>query len=192
MTFRTIHAIFLSMATILLMVVSVPSTAQRPDDPAGTLPERYLRKQADLAEHRYRSAVRENERIPLLNSKQILLRLRQRLDYAKLLVDRLDASGQDPAGLQVASLELVKNDAEMAKQRLKWALEASENSVTAIPDDTIRRYLLEAELAELALERAKQKDYFDDPMNHLQWQLNRLRSDVAELQIQIERTQSGS
>jgi len=46
--------------------------------------------------------------------------------------------------------------------------------------------------AELALERAKQKDCFDDPINQLQWQLNRLRSDVAELQIQIERTQSGS
>ncbi|GEM_PF-6318406 len=168
----------------------IPQTEQATKAPS--LDEQYYRKQYELAKHQYDSAVEENQQIASLNSKLTLLRLRQQMEYAAKLLSLASEEEADAQRLRVASMELVENDARLAKQQLAWAVEVSAELPGAFAPDRMRELELAAELAELALERAKQADYFDDPLPHLQWQLNRLRSDVLQLQVLMERTESGA
>ncbi len=100
--------------------------------------------------------------------------------------------GRFDENLPVASLQRVRNQAEIAQQRLRWAVEANQEVPGSVGEDDLRAYRLKAEMAQLALRRAEQPGYFDDPMTHLQWQLNRLRAEVLELLVRMEQTESGS
>lgn len=172
-----------------------------------TIHQRYLQKQHELAEHQYNAARQTNRDVGLVYSKQTLLKLRQQMEYTGWLLELHQQRDQpqrgkgrgtdappasDRAAIVAPAVKLVQQDLELATQRLQWAREANAAVVGSIPADDMRTYELRVELAELALQRVKQDDFGDDPMQHLQWQLNRLRSDLRQLQIEFEKTEPGS
>jgi len=172
-----------------------------------SLRQQYLQKQHELAEHQHNAALETNRDVGLIYSKQTLLRLQQQMEYTGLLLKLAQHQDQSKSGENrdssepsathgsqpmAASLKLVQQEAELANQRLQWAREANAEVIGSILPREMRTYELRAELAELAVKRAKQEDFASDPMEHLQWQLNRLRSDLRQLQIEIEKTEPGS
>jgi hypothetical protein len=157
-----------------------------------TLQRQYLNKQVQLARHQLDVVVRANEEIPLMYSKLTLLRLQKQLEHAEAMLAAFEDRGRFDENLPVASLQRVRNEAEIAQQRLRWAVEANQEVPGSVGEDDLRAYRLKAEMAQLALRRAEQPGYFDDPMTHLQWQLNRLRAEVLELLVRMEQTEAGS
>ena len=91
-------------------------------------------------------------------------------------------------------LELAKHDlktAVKANQRvpnqLVWAKDVNQHQEGLVSDDEVKRLQLSVDLARLALERAKQPKIKADPLHHLQWQIDRLRSELLNLQVEFER-----
>lgn len=164
------------------------SDATEPEE----LQRKYLNKQVELAAHELDVVIRANEEIPLMYSKLTLLRLKKQLEHAKASLTAFKNRDQFDKNLPAASLKLVENEADIAQQRLRWAIEANQEVPGAVGEADLTAYRLKAEMARLALQRARQKGYFDDPMTHLQWQLNRLRSEVLELLVRMEQTEAGS
>ena len=146
---------------------------------------RYFQKNLELAKHDLQTALAANRRIPNLNSKLLLLRLENQVAYATKLVEQVGKHADHD--LHKSHLQSVKNDAILAEKQLAWASKAS----GYLRDDQMKRIELAAQLARLALERAEQPGITADPMQHLQWQIDRLRSELLSLQVEFERTRSG-
>jgi hypothetical protein len=120
-----------------------------------------------------------------MNSKLSMLRLENQVAYATKLLQQ--AGKQTDHDLHKSHLQSVKNDVVLAEQQLAWA-----KKVTGyLREDELKRLELNAQFARLALERAEQPEITADPMQHLQWQIDRLRSELLSLQVEFERTRSG-
>mgnify|MGYP003668453670 CR=1 FL=1 len=146
---------------------------------------RYFQKKLELAKHDLQTALAANRRVPNMNSKLSLLRLENQVAYATKLVEQ--AGKHTDHDLHKSHLQSVKNDVILAEEQLAWAKKAS----GYLREDQIKRMELAAQLARLALERAEQPEITADPMQHLQWQIDRLRSELLSLQVEFERTRSG-
>ena len=152
---------------------------------ASDIDARYFRKKLELAQHDLKVALDANRRIPNMNSKLSLLRLENQVAYAAKLVEQ--AGKHDDHDLHQSHLQSVKNDVVLAEEQLAWARKAS----GYLRDDQVKRLELNAQLARLALERAEQPEITADPTRHLQWQIDRLRSELLSLHVEFERTRSG-
>ncbi|WP_345327577.1 hypothetical protein [Novipirellula rosea] len=141
---------------------------------------RYFQKKLELAKHDLQTALDAN-----MNSKLSLLRLENQVAFAKKLLEQ--AGKHTDHDLHKSHLQPVKNDVILAEEQLDWAKKAS----AYLREDQIKRMALAAQLARLALERAEQPEITADPMQHLQWQIDRLRSELLSLQVEFERTRSG-
>ena len=147
---------------------------------------RYFDKKLELAKHDLQSALEANRRIPNMNSKLLLLRLEDQVTYAMKLVEQ--AGKHSEHDLHTIHLQAVKNDVVLAEEQLALAKKMS----GYLREDQVQRLELAAQLARLALERAEQPQITADPMQHMQWQIDRLRSELLSLQVEFERTLSGN
>ncbi|WP_182870668.1 hypothetical protein [Stieleria mannarensis] len=177
-----------TVLAVLASVVAAPAVmGQEPvqgHQAASDIDVRYFHKKLELAQHDLQTALDANRRIPNLNSKLSLLRLENQVTYAKKLVEQ--AGKHDDIDLHESHLESLKNDLSLAEKQLAWAKKASEY----VRDDEVKRQELVAQLARLALERAEQPEVTADPTQHLQWQIDRLRSELLALRVEFERTRS--
>lgn len=146
---------------------------------------RYFEKNLELAKHDLQTALAANRRIPNMNSKLSLLRLESQVAYATKLVEQ--AGKHTDHALHKSHLQSVKNDVILAEEQLAWAKKAS----GYLRKDQVKRMELAAQFARLALERAEQPEITADPTQHMQWQIDRLRSELLSLQVEFERTRSG-
>lgn len=165
--------------------IAISQESVREHETASDIETRYFQKKLELAKHDLETAMEANRRIPNMNSKLSLLRLENQVAYASKLVEQ--AGKHADHDLHESHLQSVKNDSILAEQQLAWAKKAS----GYLRDDQVKRLELAAQLARLALERAKQPEITADPMQHLQWQIDRLRSELLSLQVEFERTRSG-
>jgi hypothetical protein len=178
----------LLVAGIVALAVTSIATSQesvREYETVSDIETRYFQKKLELAKHDLETAMEANRRIPNMNSKLSLLRLESQFAYATKLVEQ--AGKHTDHDLHESHLQSVKNDFILAEQQLAWAKKAS----GYLRDDQVKRLKLAAQLARLALERAEQPEITADPMQHLQWQIDRLRSELLSLQMEFERTRSG-
>lgn len=148
----------------------------------------YYRKNLELAQHHLQTALKANQRIPSMHSKLTMIRLKNQVLYAKELVAQ--ATAKTDQDLHQTHLQNVENDLHRAEQQLRWATEANRKSHGSVGEDELKRLQLTVDLARLALQRAKQPEIFDDPLHHLQWQIDRLRSELLSLQVEFERTRA--
>ncbi len=177
-------AVFL-VAFLLPPIGSATLYSQDADYDTADIDVRYFQKKLELAKHDLQTALAANRRVPNMNSKLSLLRLENQVAYATKLVEQ--AGKHTDQDLHKSHLQSVKNDVILAEEQLAWAKKAS----GYLREDQIKRMELAAQLARLALERAEQPEITADPMQHLQWQIDRLRSELLSLQVEFERTRSG-
>lgn len=173
---------------MLSIVAASIATSQEPkheDDAVSDIDVKYFRKKMELAEYDLQVALEANQRIPNINSKLTLLRLENQAAYAAELVEQSGKHADHD--LHKSHLQSLKNDVILAEQQLAWTTKAS----AYFRKDQIKRLGLSVQLARLALERAEQPEITADPMQHLQWQIDRLRSELLNLQVEFERTQRG-
>lgn len=173
---------------LFVIPIALPAISQEQshDEPAPSdIDVRYFQKKLELAKHDLQTALAANRRIPNMNSKLSLLRLENQVAYATKLVEQ--AGKHTDHDLHKSHLQSVKNDVILAEEQLAWAKKAS----GYLREDQIKRMELAAQVARLALERAEQPEITADPMLHLQWQIDRLRSELLSLQVEFERTRLG-
>ncbi len=184
---KTWMVAILAVGLVSIVAASL-ATSQEPiqeHKAASDVDVRYFGKKLELANHDLQTALTANRRIPNMNSKLSMLRLENQVAYATKLAEQ---AGKDTDhDLHKSHLQSVKNDVILAEVQLAWAKKASEY----LRDDQVKRMELAAQLARVALERAKQPEITADPMQHMQWQIDRLRSELLSLQVEFERTRSG-
>ncbi|QDV47548.1 hypothetical protein Enr13x_74580 [Stieleria neptunia] len=168
---------------VIAVLISLPvaSMAMAQEEKAATdhVDLRYFQKKLELAEHDLETALEANRRIPNMNSKLSMLRLENQVAYATQLLQQ--AGKHTDHDLHKSHLQSVKNDVILAEQQLSWARKAS----GYLRSDQVKRLELTAQLARLALERAEQPKITADPLHHLQWQIDRLRSELLSLQVEF-------
>lgn len=172
---------------IISLVAASEAMSQEPahnEHAASDIDARYYEKKLELAKHDLQTALASNRRIPNMNSKLSILRLENQVAYATKLVEQ--SGKHTDHDLHTIHLQSVKNDVILAEEQLAWAKKAS----GYLREDQIERLELSAQLARLALERAEQPEITADPMQHVQWQIDRLRSELLNLQVEFERTRS--
>lgn len=172
---------------IISLVAASEAMSQEPahnEHAASDIGARYFEKKLELAKHDLQTALASNRRIPNMNSKLSILRLENQVAYATKLVEQ--SGKHTDHDLHTIHLQSVKNDVILAEEQLAWAKKAS----GYLREDQIERLELSAQLARLALERAEQPEITADPMQHVQWQIDRLRSELLNLQVEFERTRS--
>ncbi|WP_286765237.1 MULTISPECIES: hypothetical protein [Rhodopirellula] len=179
---RLVHV---AIAVLISLPLTSMAMAQEPNAATDDVDVRYFQKKLELAKHDRDTALKANRRIPGMNSKLSLLRLQNQVAYATKLVEH--AGKHADHDLHKSHLQSLKNDVILAEEQLAWARKAS----GYVREDQLKRLELNAQLARLALERAEQPEITADPMQHLQWQIDRLRSELLSLQIEFERTRSG-
>ncbi|EMI23097.1 MULTISPECIES: hypothetical protein [Rhodopirellula] len=179
---RLVHV---AIAVLISLPLTSMAMAQEPNAATDDVDVRYFQKKLELAKHDRDTALKANRRIPGMNSKLSLLRLQNQVAYATKLVEH--AGKHADHDLHKSHLQSLKNDVIFAEEQLAWARKAS----GYVREDQLKRLELNAQLARLALERAEQPEITADPMHHLQWQIDRLRSELLSLQIEFERTRSG-
>lgn len=99
----------------------------------------------------------------------------------------LDTDLEENSDWDRTHLQNVENDVTLAEQQLVWAKDVNQHQEGLVSDDEVKRLQLSVDLARLALERAKQPKIKADPLHHLQWQIDRLRSELLNLQVEFER-----
>lgn len=185
----------LSFVTTYLIAVLMPALgshrvwSQDNADEAADVNVRYFQANLELATHDLQVASNANRRIPNMTSKLTMIRLQNQVKVAEKLLEQ--AMTRDVDDLHMAHLQSVENDLDLAERQLKWAEEVSQKHSGSVRDDQLERLRLSAELARLAFQRAKSPEITADPMNHVQWQIDRLRSEVLSLQVEFERIRSG-
>ncbi len=176
-------------AALSLVNSKHPVWAQDSAEKADDVNVRYFKANLKLARHDLQLASNANRRIPNMTSKLTMIRLQNQVKYAAKLLEQ--AMTKDVDDLHMAHLQSVENDLDLAERHLKWAKEVSQKHSGSFRDDQLERLRLSAELARLALQRAKSPEATADAITHVQWQIDRMRSEVLSLQVEFERIRSG-
>ena len=183
-----------SFAMLFLIAVLLPALgshrvwSQDKSAEATDVNVRYFQANLELAKHDLQVASTANRRIPNMTSKLAMIRLQNQVKYAAKLLEQ--SMTKDVDDLHMAHLQTVENDLTLAERQLKWAEEVSQKHSGSVRDDQLARLRLSAELARLAFKRAKDSKITADPITHVQWQIDRLRSEVLNLQVEFERNRS--
>ncbi|MAX37023.1 hypothetical protein [Gimesia sp.] len=174
------------LLAFILAITPVPFAMSLDAAPANEgVDIRFFQKKLELAKHDLKTAVKANQRVPNLTSKLMMIRLQNQVDYMETLLKR--ATAKTDHDLHTTHLQNVENDVTLAEQQLVWAKDVNQHQEGLVSDDEVKRLQLSVDLARLALERAKQPKIKADPLHHLQWQIDRLRSELLNLQVEFER-----
>ncbi|TWU39442.1 hypothetical protein [Novipirellula artificiosorum] len=185
---RTLTARSVLMLALTLSPAGL-AVSQDSSDKKSDVDVRYFQKKLELAQHDLEAALDANRDIPNLNSKLTLLRLQNQVEYSKKLLDHATNHGEHD--LHSTHLQNLKNDLALAEQQYRWSKEANQKYAGVVSTTDVKRLKLAVELARLALERAEQPEITEDPTSHLQWQVDRLRSELLKLTVEFERVRSG-
>ncbi len=149
---------------------------------------RYARANLQLAEIELRSALTENEKIPNLYTVQTIQRLRNNVGCAQEMLHQETHPGDDrPHALHLREVE---GTLKLAESGLAAAVAANKKVPGSVPDLEIERLRATADVAGLALEKAREPAVTQSPMDHLQWQLDRIRSELARLYVRMDKVES--
>jgi hypothetical protein len=178
--------VFVLLLTFIIAIMPVPfAMSLDTASSTGGVDVRYFQKKLELAKHDLQRAVKANQRVPNLTSKLMMIRLHNQVDYTETLLKH--ATAKTDHDLHTTHLQNVENDVTLTEQQLVWAKDVNQHQAGLVSNDEVKRLQLSVDLARLALERAKQPKIKADPLHHLQWQIDRLRSELLNLQVEFER-----
>lgn len=178
----------LSLVVMLVTSLGLTVSAQDSSSAKNDIDLQYYHKYLELAQHDLETALKANRRIPDMISKLTMMRLKNQVIYAKSMLQQATATTDHER--HMTHLQIVEGELQLAEQQLKWAMDLNESRPGTIDDDKVKRLQLSVDLARLALQRAKQPEITVDPLQHLQWQIDRLRTELLSLQVEFERVRS--
>jgi hypothetical protein len=123
------------------------------------------RADLDFSVARYR-------RTPQGNSQLSLLILENQVAQAELLLQ--GALQDEKADPHEAHIKCLESSADLAKRQFDWFSEFSKTFTELFPNEKMKRFHLNLELAQLAIELGKDPIVSNMPMDHLQWQIEQL------------------
>lgn len=181
-------------AIVAAVFIASPATVGQLADSRDAHPDdvrvRYAQANLRLAEIELQIAESGNKEIPAMYSQRSIQQLRNNVAYAKEML-RYE-TGQEEKGLHAVHLQQVKNEAELAEASLAAAVSANKRLPGSFTRLEMERLRVAAEVARLALEKARDPTMTQNPLEHLQWQLDRLRSELSRLELEVDRIASGS
>ncbi|QEG35793.1 hypothetical protein [Bythopirellula goksoeyrii] len=146
---------------------------------------RYARAILRLTEVELQIALTGNEKIANLYSARTVERLRNSVAYAQeMLRYETDRGANDSHKLH---LQEVMGALALAESDLAAAVAANEQTPGSVNDLEIMRLRAATEVARLALEKARDPDVTESPMDHLQWQLDRMRFELTRLYVLLDK-----
>ena len=148
---------------------------------------RYAEANLRLAEVELRIALVGNEKLPNIYSAQTIQRLRNNVAYAQGAL-RHEARGDD--GIHELHLRDVEGALKLAELDLATAVAANKQVPGAVNDLEVARLRAIVDVAHLALEKARDPAAAQSPMEHVQWQLDRLRFELTRLYVQMDKVAS--
>lgn len=150
---------------------------------------RYAEANLRLAEIELEIALTANKKIASTYSALTVQRLRNNVSYAKEMVrfEAGDHSDHSLHKLHLADLEMERQFAEAELAAVVQAIEAVPGSVDALE---IARFRAAAEVARLAVDKARDPKVTQSPIDHLQWRIDRIRSELTRLYVRMDRIES--
>lgn len=149
---------------------------------------RYARKRLEIAKTDLQIAIAQNRRITNRNSTIFLTRLKTQVELAEM--NLAAALKQEKVGLHQLHIKRLESSVDLAKSQLNWVREVNKGIPGAYRDEQTKRAKLRFELAGLELERAKSSDVTKTPVDHLQWQIDQLQSEILWMRLQLEQVNS--
>ena len=178
-------------ATVVFTSYGTAQTdAPRPPDAGNSAsPEsirvRYARTYSELAKTNLNIALDVNKRIGGAYSKNILQRLRNHLEIAEAKLQYEITGGESK--LHDIHLRELEEARKLAEQDLASAIAVNKRLAGTVRELEIRRLRLAAEVARLAVARGRDPATVSSPYAHLQWQLDRMRSELLRLQTRTDK-----
>ena len=84
----------------------------------------------------------------------------------------------------------LKASVDLAKNQLQWVQEINKKIPGTYQAEYLKRSRLEVELKEIELKRARSSKVTKTPVDHLQWQIDQIQSEIMQLRRQLERVRS--
>lgn len=138
----------------------------------------------DLAKVELQRVLKANERFAGTYSESTVELLRSNVDIAQA---RLEASsGAGVADLHAAHLRELENELKIAELRWETAVRLNKSVPNSIDAQQVESRRLRVEVARLALARARQPARVATPMDHMQWQLERLQQELLDLTVRVD------
>ena len=175
-----------AFASLLLVIALAAALGQAPGqvqssarEPEESLGVRFARANLRLAEIDLKIVLAGNQKLPNLHTTHTIMRLRNSVAYAKEML-RYEMDRQDDGRSKLYLLE-VEGDLALAESDLKTATAANRQATGSVNDLEIERLRSVVDVAQLAVEKARSLSATHSPAELLQWQVDRLRSDLTRI-----------
>lgn len=142
-----------------------------------------------LAEIELEIALTDNQKIANVHSALTIQRLRNNLACAQEMV-RFESGDHSDHGLHKLHLVDLEMELQFAEANLAAAVAANKQVPGAVNDLEIKRLRAAAEVARLALEKARDPTVTQSAMDHLQWRFDRIRSELSRLYVRMDSFES--
>lgn len=145
----------------------------------------YARAAMHLADIELRIALAANERIANLHSPSTIRRLRNNVAHTEQQL-RYELH-EEKNGLHDLHLQELETELEVAESELAEALELNRRRPDSYDALQIEKLRAAKEVARFALDLARDPTVIQSHSDHLQWQLNRMRSEVTRLYVLMDK-----
>lgn len=146
---------------------------------------RYARKRLEIAKTDLEIALSQNRRIQNSNNKVFLNRLNTQIELAEMiLATALKDETVDAHKMHIKRLEA---SVDLTKSQLEWIRKINIGIPGMYREEYLNRAQQSVELAQLELEKATNSRVTKTPIDHLQWQIDQIQSEMLFMQLKIER-----
>ncbi len=188
-----IQTAILSAFVMILFVLLVFSkvAGQSPDsgnDNSEGIRIRYARASWQLAQLELEIVLNANKEIPNLHTPRTIRRLRNNIDYAKEMLRYETERGEN--GLHKLHLRELEVELEVARLELNAARKLNEQLPGAVGDLEFGKLRVATDVARLALDKAREPAVVQSREDHLQWQIDRMRTELTRLYILMDKALS--
>lgn len=147
-----------------------------------SLEVRYARAYLELAEANLDNAAAVNRKVPDAVPDSVISPLRQVVVIAEAqLQHALHKDSHDLHTVHVRQAEMAEQEAEQDLQRV---LTINRSAAGVVSLGELQQARLRLRVAELGLEKAREVED-DDPLAHMQWQLEELRKEMLQLRSEV-------
>jgi len=179
-----------AIATLFMLLASVPAQVPESHDTrVDARPEdiriRYARANLHLTEVELQIALTGNKRISNLYTARTVQRLRNNVAHAQEML-RYEAERGD-VGLHKLHLRESEGELAVAQSELKSAIAVNRQQPGSINNLEIERLRAAKEVARLALEKARERAAMQTPMVHMQYQIDRMQSELSRMHVLIDK-----
>ena len=183
--------VLLGAMVVVLLHVLANAVGQAPEVHTAHSREvrvRYAEAKLHLAEIELRIVLSGNEKIPNMYSMRTIRRLSNNVAHAKeLLRYEMERKGNDLHDLHLQELE---GELALAESELAAVVRLKNELIGSISDLEIEKLKVAVKVARLALGTAREPEVIRSREDHLQWQIDRVSTELTRLYLLMDRALS--